>query len=234
MPIKKKLIIGLGNPGDRYNWTRHNIGFEVVDALADFAGIDLKKEKQFSALIGSGKITINYKKNQKVKVPLTIENQPETESLTGSPNKIIYQKKTISQDFSQEVEIILAKPQTFMNQSGTAFQAIKSYFKIASEDILVIHDDVALDTAKLRMAFNRGAGGQHGVEDIIQKLGGDKNFHRLKFGVGPDPGGDLRGDYVLKKFSPEQLDSVKLAIKQSMSLISAWLISEDYQQVEFF
>lgn len=234
MPIKKKLIIGLGNPGDRYNWTRHNIGFEVVDALADFAGIDLKKEKQFSALIGSGKITINYKKHQKVKIPLTLENQPETESITGSPNKIIYQKKTISQDFSQEVEIILAKPQTFMNQSGTAVQAIKNFFKIASEDILVIHDDVALDTAKLRMAFNRGAGGQHGVEDIIQKLGGDKNFHRLKFGVGPDPGGDLRGDYVLKKFSPEQLDSVKLAIKQSMSLILAWLISEDYQQVEFF
>ena len=232
MPIQKKLLIGLGNPGDRYNWTRHNIGFEIIDALAVLAGIELKKEKQFSALIGSGKITINYKKHQKVKVPLTLENQPETESLSGSPNKIIYQKKTISQDFSQEVEIILAKPQTFMNQSGTAVQAIKNFFKIASEDILVIHDDVALDTAKLRMAFNRGAGGQHGVEDIIQKLGGDKNFHRLKFGVGPDPGGDLRGDYVLKRFPPEQLDSVKLAVNQSLRLIQSWLLCEDPQQIE--
>jgi PTH1 family peptidyl-tRNA hydrolase len=232
MPIQKKLLIGLGNPGDRYNWTRHNIGFEIIDALAVLAGIELKKEKQFSALIGSGKITINYKKHQKVKVPLTLENQPETESLSGSPNKIIYQKKTISQDFSQEVEIILVKPQTFMNQSGTAVQAIKNFFKIASEDILVIHDDVALDTAKLRMAFNRGAGGQHGVEDIIQKLGGDKNFHRLKFGVGPDPGGDLRGDYVLKRFPPEQLDSVKLAVNQSLRLIQSWLLCEDPQQIE--
>jgi len=230
MPIQKKLIIGLGNPGDRYHWTRHNIGFEVIDALADLAGIEFKKEKPFSAQLGSGKLTINYKKHQKVKVALTLEDQPETESQTQ--NKIIYQKKTISQNFSQEVEIILAKPQTFMNQSGTAVQAIKNFFKIPSEDILVIHDDVALETAKLRMAFNRGAGGQHGVEDIIQKLGGDKNFHRLKFGVGPDPGGDLRGDYVLKKFPPEQLDSVKLAINQSLSLILAWLINEDPQQIE--
>lgn len=228
--MHKKLIIGLGNPGDRYNWTRHNIGFEIINAFADETRIELKKEKQFSALLGSGVLNLRYQKKIKTTIPLSVEDSSES---SKNINKIIYQKKIITEDHNKETEIILCKPQTFMNQSGTAIQALVNYFKIPKENLIVIHDDVSLDTGKIRMAFNRGAGGQHGVEDIINKLGGDKGFHRLKFGVGPDPGGDLRGDYVLKKFPQEQMPELKTKISEAITLVKAWLASEDPQQITF-
>jgi PTH1 family peptidyl-tRNA hydrolase len=96
-------------------------------------------------------------------------------------------------------EVVLAKPVTYMNLSGRAVVAILQWFKMSASDLYVIHDDVSLDLGRLRIQMGGGAGGQHGVESIIADLGGNKNFARLKFGVGPDPGGAVRADYVLKK-----------------------------------
>jgi PTH1 family peptidyl-tRNA hydrolase len=190
----------------------------------------LKKEKQFSALVGSGGVSIRYQKKIKTTIPLSVEDGSEP---IQNINKIIYQKKIITEEYRKEIEILVCKPLTFMNQSGTAVQALMNYYKIPKENLLVIHDDVSLDTGKIRMAFNRGAGGQHGVEDIINKLGGDKGFHRLKFGVGPDPGGDLRGDYVLKKFPKEEAPELKTKISEALNLLKTWLVEEDAQQVTF-
>jgi len=98
-------------------------------------------------------------------------------------------------------EVVLAKPVTYMNLSGRAVVAILQWFKMSPSDLYVIHDDVSLDLGRLRIQMGGGAGGQHGVESIIADLGGNKNFARLKFGVGPDPGGAVRADYVLKKIA---------------------------------
>lgn len=97
----------------------------------------------------------------------------------------------------QGVPVLLAKPSTYMNLSGRAVQAILHWYKMSVDDCLVIHDDVSLPLGRLRFQQGGGAGGQHGVESIIEMLGGNKSFHRLKYGVGPDPGGDRRADYVL-------------------------------------
>jgi PTH1 family peptidyl-tRNA hydrolase len=94
--------------------------------------------------------------------------------------------------------VVLAKPVTYMNLSGRAVQAILHWYKIEPDDMLVVHDDVSLPLGKIRYQHGAGAGGQHGVENIIQMLGGNKAFNRLKFGVGPDPGGDRRANYVLQ------------------------------------
>ena len=102
------------------------------------------------------------------------------------------------------MQILLAKPITYMNDSGKAFSAIKNWYKLEASDFLVIHDDVALPLGKLRFQKGGGAGGQHGVESIINCLGGDKNFDRLKIGIGPDPGGDKRADYVLEQFKKKR------------------------------
>ena len=99
-------------------------------------------------------------------------------------------------------EIILAKPTTFMNNSGDAVLKLLSYFKVKQGDLIVVHDEVALDLGKIRISSKRSSAGHHGVESIIQMIG--KDFTRLRIGIGPDPGGDVRKDFVLDKFNKQE------------------------------
>ena len=117
-----------------------------------------------------------------------------------------------------------------MNDSGRAISKIMKFYKIEPKDLLIIHDDVSLETGKLRMAFDRGAGGQHGIEDTINALG-SKAFYRLKFGVGPDPGGDRRADYVLSTFPKKEKELLEDTKKEARHQITAWLLNEDPQQL---
>lgn len=175
-----KLIIGLGNPGAKYEATRHNIGFRVLDVLAAKYAVKFKKETKFRSEVA------------------------------------LY-------SLESGIKLILVKPLTYMNESGDAVSKLMKFYKIPPEQVLVVQDDVSMDTAKLRMAVNRGAGGQHGIEDIMLKLGGLKSFHRIKFGVGPDPGGDRRADYVLSDFPKEQSEILNNAISESLSMIESWV-----------
>ena len=242
-----KLIVGLGNPGAQYDHTRHNIGFELIEYLGAWASESLKKESKFEAKFCSFEHSFNYERRKKVKekiielIPNPIsqeehnalqekKNPEHRKEYTEQVEKITYEKKTISENKEGSVKIFLVQPLTFMNDSGRAIQKIMNFYKITAENLLIIHDDVSLDTGKLRFAFDRGAGGQHGIEDTINRLG-TKAFHRLKFGVGPDPGGDRRADYVLSNFPKAQqalLDDTK---KTAMQMIFAWLLNEDYQQI---
>jgi peptidyl-tRNA hydrolase, PTH1 family len=119
--------------------------------------------------------------------------------------------------------VVIAQPDTFMNLSGQAVVSLLNWYKIDVADLLVIHDDVALPLGKLRVQSGGGAGGQHGVEDIIQKLGGRKNFDRIKFGVGPDPGGARRADFVLKAFPPDALEMKSKMIELCAEAAGMWL-----------
>lgn len=123
-------------------------------------------------------------------------------------------------------EIILAWPTTFMNHSGEAVIKLLNWFKIEPKNLIVVHDDVALNLGKIRINFNSGAGGHHGVESIIQTLGGNQEFTRLRIGIGPDPGGDVRADYVLKKFNKEEESLVKKISELSISALEA-IITKD-------
>ena len=167
--MQKKIIIGLGNPGNEYENNRHNIGFAVLDAFGEKYKISGKEEKKLLSWCGKESIRIN----------------------------------------GEVCEIILAWPTTFMNNSGDSAVKLLSWFKIKASDLIVVHDDVALNLGKIRINFNSGAAGHHGVESIIQMLGGEQEFTRLRIGIGPDPGGDVRADYVLKKFSKEEENLVK-------------------------
>lgn len=118
--------------------------------------------------------------------------------------------------------LILAKPTTYMNRSGLAVSEIINYFKIELEDLLVVHDDVSIPLGKIRMQKAGGAGGQHGVESIIESLGKRKEFHRLKFGVGPDPGGAVRAQYVLSRIPAQDLDLYRKMVQLAAEAISVW------------
>jgi peptidyl-tRNA hydrolase, PTH1 family len=120
-------------------------------------------------------------------------------------------------------DILLVRPLTYMNLSGQAVLAVKNWFKVDLSHFLIIHDDVSLPLGKLRLQKSGGAGGQHGVESIIEHLGGSKDFNRLKIGVGPDPGGERRADFVLSAFPVTEQDLLKTALLLAEEATLTWL-----------
>ncbi len=134
-----KLIVGLGNPGEKYKFSRHNVGFDVIDLFSREAVIISSERYQDFSLI--------------TEVSLDKEN------------------------------LILAKPQTFMNSSGKAVSALALYYNIPIEDIFVIYDDINLELGLLRIRRNGSAGGHKGVQSIIDALG-SQDFPRLRIGIG--------------------------------------------------
>ena len=157
-----KLIAGLGNPGDAYSLTRHNIGFMAADRIARETGIALNKMKCHS-LVGHG-------------------------SWCGH-------------------DIIIAKPQTFMNRSGEAIRALADSCAIAAEDIIVMHDDMDIAFGSLKIKVRGGSAGHRGIVSLIDQLSTDL-FVRLRIGIGRPPA-DMPGpDYVLEAFSIQELNQV--------------------------
>lgn len=140
-----RLIVGLGNPGEKFIGTRHNLGFVVINEYARKHNLaDFQLEKKFKAEI--------------IKVS----------NAALSPDN---------------PEFILARPQTFMNLSGLAAAAIANFYKIASEDIIIIHDELDLPLGKIKVRLGGAGAGHHGVESIIDRLGSDK-FVRIRLGIG--------------------------------------------------
>jgi len=168
-----KIIIGLGNPGKKYEKTRHNFGFMAADFLrAKFEAPAWKLNKKFNAEIS--KITVD------------------------------------------DEEIVLAKPQTFMNSSGVSVQKILSFYKATPADLIVMHDDMDIEFGKIKNGVGRGAAGHNGVQSAIDMLGGNA-FARIRLGIGRPPENIPAPDYVLQNFSPAELSQIP-AILQKISL----------------
>ncbi len=102
--------------------------------------------------------------------------------------------------------ILLVEPLTYMNLSGTALVKIAHWYKIPIDDILVIYDDINLDFGRIRFRDSGSDGGHNGIKSIIQYFGGANNFVRIKIGVGPDPGGAARKNYVLQNFAKKEME----------------------------
>lgn len=150
-----KLIYGLGNPGAKYQMTRHNIGFMVVDLLAGEYGIEIRK-KASNVLYGRG----------------TIEG----------------------------MNAMLAKPQAYMNMSGLPLSSLI----IKPGDLIVVHDDLDIPFGQLRVKDRGGTGGHKGIESIRSVLASEE-FIRIRCGIGRPPDGMEGSDYVLSRFSAEEM-----------------------------
>jgi peptidyl-tRNA hydrolase, PTH1 family len=172
------LIAGLGNPGPRYRKNRHNIGFMVIDALADTTRIPIRRV-EFRALVGKG----------------TLENKPA----------------------------ILAKPQTFMNDSGQAVVPLMRFYKIPNEKLIVVHDDLDLPFGTLRLRPQGGTGGQKGMSSIISKLD-TQEFARLRVGIGRPPGRMLPRDYVLHDFDSEEEEILPEVLQTAVDAIRRFVV----------
>ncbi|MDD4693319.1 MAG: aminoacyl-tRNA hydrolase [Firmicutes bacterium] len=167
-----KMIVGLGNPGPRYQHTRHNVGFMAVDGFARRLETDI----------------INLK------------------------FKSLYTKKG---------EILLVKPQTYMNLSGEAVVPFYNYFKLESQDLMVVYDDMDIPLGQMRIKPKGSSGGHKGMESIITLLGRD-DFPRLRIGVGrPNPTQEVV-DYVLRIFERDEIPIISETLKEVLDALETW------------
>jgi peptidyl-tRNA hydrolase, PTH1 family len=111
--------------------------------------------------------------------------------------------------YHKEQNVIFVKPLTYMNESGAAIRSAADYFKVAPEDILVMHDDSDLALGECKLQFGRGAAGHNGVASAIRDLG-TQDFWRLRIGVRKEPG--KAGDFVLRPMSESDREAIYGAI----------------------
>ncbi|MCK9375922.1 MAG: aminoacyl-tRNA hydrolase [Syntrophobacterales bacterium] len=174
-----RLIVGLGNPGREYAWTRHNLGWQVAAYLAEGWGIPLGK-KTLESVWGQGRV--------------------------GGES------------------IILAQPTTYMNLSGRAVSLLLSYFKLAPQDLLVVHDDLDVPLWRLKIVERGGPGGHRGILSIIQHLHTEE-FLRVKLGIGRPSGGMPTENYVLSHFPADAAEDVARLIERAGAAVET-LIKE--------
>jgi len=118
--------------------------------------------------------------------------------------------------------VILAQPRTFMNEAGQAVAPLARYFATPIERLLIVHDDIDLPFAKLRIQADRSAGGNNGVKSVIGSLG-TQDFWRLKCGVGRPPGRMDAADFVLRPFSKSEREEIDIVIQFAADLVEAFV-----------
>jgi len=177
------LIVGLGNPGKKYENTRHNVGFEVLDRFATKHEGKFKRTKE---LAFCSDIRVNGEK------------------------------------------IILAKPTTFMNESGLAVQQLVRKHDLETLDaLLIIHDELDLKPGTLKVKLHGGLAGHNGLKSISKHLKSN-DFGRLRIGVGKPPQSQLGKNYVLKPPSKSDRIAIDNCIEKATDAIEA-ILSHGYE-----
>lgn len=125
-------------------------------------------------------------------------------------------------EFLKDGELLLARPLTYMNESGRFVGPLAKYFKVQPKDVLVVYDEIALPLGRLRMRPDGSAGGQNGMKSVIAHLGTDK-VPRLRIGIGPQPAGMPSEVYVLKPFSKEQESILPDVLERAAGAVKLWL-----------
>lgn len=164
-----KLLVGLGNPGKKYEKTRHNVGFMAVD--------------EFLRQLRAGG----------------------------------YSEECLSHLYRVKVdgrEVLVAKPQTYMNNSGLAVINLLEEYQISPEEMLVVYDDLDLPLGKMRLRSEGSSGGHHGVESIIREIKTEK-FPRLRIGIGRPKDRNKVVDYVLSPFTEEEMRVLAGVLKRA-------------------
>ncbi|MFA7084033.1 MAG: aminoacyl-tRNA hydrolase [Arcobacteraceae bacterium] len=177
------LIAGLGNIGERYSLTRHNVGFMVADCAI------------------------------KAQYPTTNIN-----------------KTNFNATVVKTQETLFVKPTTYMNNSGIAVYAIKEYYKIENQNIIVVHDDLDLPFGSVKFKIGGGHGGHNGLRSLDAHIGND--YTRVRIGIGkPDNKEDVV-NYVLSNFSKEELKQLEGIITHTLKAIESLLKGTTMNEVK--
>ncbi len=170
-----KLVVGLGNPGEPYAKTRHNVGWMVLDRLADRAGWAGRGRTRDAAAVVQGRY--------------------------------------------HGLDLVLAKPLTFMNESGIAVRKLLARERAPLHEMLVVTDDFSLPFGKMRFREGGSAGGHNGLRSIIGELGTEA-FPRLRVGIGEPDGGAV--DHVLSVFRPDERRRLDELLDAAADAVEAW------------
>jgi PTH1 family peptidyl-tRNA hydrolase len=192
------IIVGLGNPGQEYENTRHNAGRIVLEAFRKkIDSPDWEKDGRLNALVSEGKVA----------------------KLAGTKGKT--------------AKVMLVEPETFMNKSGTSVKSLVTSIKKASEELVVVHDDLDLPLGRIKISFNKSSGGHRGVESIIKAIKTEA-FTRVRIGISAatakgvvkkPQGEEAIMDFIIGPFKPKELDLIKKVSKQAAEALTV-LVTE--------
>lgn len=202
-----KLIVGLGNPGARYARTRHNVGFDVVDLIASREGWSWQPQRG-KTHVASGLV------RHQVAAPDPAPDAPLSRTAGEGSG--------VGEPVWREEKLLLAKPQTYMNESGAAVSELVRFYKLDLRDLLIVCDDLDLPLARVRLRSRGAAGGQHGLESTIRLLGTNA-FARLKIGIGrPTHGRDENVDFLLSAPRGDERVELDTAIASAADAALTW------------
>ena len=169
------LVVGLGNPGPKYAGNRHNVGFHVLDLLADRAGGRFKAHKGRADVV-EGRVA-----GQRV---------------------------------------VLAKPSSYMNESGGPVASLRDFFKVPVDRIVVVHDELDIPFGAIRMKRGGGDNGHNGLRSLTKSLG-SKEYLRVRWGIGRPPGRQDPADFVLKDFSAAERKELPFLVDRAADAVEA-------------
>jgi peptidyl-tRNA hydrolase, PTH1 family len=169
------LVVGLGNPGPGYAGHRHNVGFQVLDLLADRVGGRFKSHKGRADVV---------------------------EARLG-PHRVI-----------------LAKPRSYMNESGGPVSSVCDFFDVERGHVVVVHDELDLDFGVLRLKQGGGDNGHNGLRSLTRSLGGP-DYLRVRVGIGRPPGRMDPADFVLKDFSAAERKDLAAVLERAADACEA-------------
>ncbi len=206
-----KLIVGLGNPGARYARTRHNVGFDVVDELA--------RRLRWPWEVGRGRAMVASGLYRAAITPPRPAPHATAPLAGAAPDTSPEPEPVI-----REEKLLLAKPQTYMNESGSSISELMRFYKLDRRDLLVVCDDLDLPLGRMRIRARGAAGGQHGLESTIRLLG-TADFARLKIGVGrPAHGRDANVDFLLSQPRGDDRIALDAAIERAADAALVWAL----------
>lgn len=210
-----QCIVGLGNPTDKLKRTRHNVGFMLVDFLAEKLGCEtFSYEKKFEAEVCKANQDLQDLKDGQDKQEKIVSCDSDSEKSQITNHKF----KKNSQFPIHASQFLLAKPQTYMNSSGRAVRKMVDFYTLKPErDLILAHDDLDIEFGSYKIQYGKGPRVHNGVQSVIKSIGTEM-FWRIRIGIAGETlpyikkaGKSVADEYVLKNFSQNErsrLDSV--------------------------
>lgn len=177
------LVAGLGNPGSRYQGTRHNIGQVVLDELLERMGARFTRTKVGAKAVGA-------------------------RLGDGGP------------------KVVFAISEGYMNVSGKPIRKVMDYFSVPAHQLVVVHDELDLDFGRLKLKRGGSEGGHNGLKSITQHLGGDREYIRVRVGIGRPPGRMDTAAYVLQKYSDREMKELPEVVGRAADAVEAVLLQD--------
>ena len=179
------VVVGLGNPGPGYSGNRHNVGWLVVELMAERLGARFKSHKSRNDVV---------------------------EGRLG------------------DSRLVLAKPRTYMNETGGPVAGLRDFFKVPPERIVVVHDELDLPYGHLRLKLGGGDNGHNGLKSLRRSLGTGE-FNRVRFGIGRPPGQMDPATFVLRDFSSAERRDLDYHVDRCADAVEA-LVSEGLERAQ--